>query len=104
MNLTFNDDGTESFGMREQCQETIDAFLPEKIRSAATTPAMKDLFTVDESSPKLDKERSEIFHSTVMKLAYIAKRVRLDMETTVGGCQRGQKRIGVRSSKEHWSF
>ena len=48
----------------------------------AATPALDDLFTVHEDAEKLGKVAAEIFHSTVMKLQYLAKRVRPDLLTT----------------------
>ena len=43
------------------------------------SPASDDLFTVSEKSPELTKEKREMFHSFVMTLLYLAKRVRTDV-------------------------
>ena len=59
--------------MKDQYEKAIEVF-PEEIISAASTPARKDLFTVDDESPKSDRKRIDIFHSIVMKLAFISKR------------------------------
>ena len=49
------------------------------IRGTATTPALPDLFDIDENLPKLEKERMDEFHSHVAKILYIAKRTRPDL-------------------------
>ena len=81
--MRFSGNGTVSISMKDQCEEAISAF-PERIKKTASTPARKDLFTVDDKSSRLDGKRSDIFHSIVMKLAFISKRGRMDLETSLG--------------------
>ena len=81
--MRFSGNGTVSISMKDQCEEAISAF-PERIKKTASTPARKDLFTVDDESSRLDRKRSDIFHSIVMKLAFISKRGRMDLETSLG--------------------
>ena len=83
MKIKFNDNKTMSIDMKDYCKEAIASF-PGKLRKSSTSPSKKQLFTVDDTSPSLDKERAEVFHSIVMKLAYVAKRCRVDLETTLG--------------------
>jgi hypothetical protein len=52
------------------------------VTGKAATPAGTDLFIVDPTSPKLEEKSREIFHSTVAKILYLAKRVRPDLLTT----------------------
>ena len=78
MKMRFNGNGTVSISMKDQCEEAINAY-PEKIKRMASTPARKDLFTVDDESPRLDGMRSD-----VLKLAFISKRGRMDLETSLG--------------------
>ena len=80
--LRFRDDRTVAISMVEQCKEGIAAFT-EPIQKKANTPARKDLFTIDDTLPRLGKERSDVFHSLVIKLAFIAKRSRPDLETAL---------------------
>lgn len=47
----------------------------------AATPALEGLFDVDAESPKLDESSRERFHTVVMKIQYLAKRVRPDLLT-----------------------
>ena len=82
MDLTFEDNGTVSINMKDYIVEVIEAF-PEKIRAKATSPARANLHQVDHSSPKLDKEKAELFHSLVMKLMWVSQRCRLDISTTI---------------------
>ena len=83
MKIKFNENKTMSIDMTDYCKEAI-ADFPGKLRKSSTSPAKKQLFTVDEDSPKLSEQKAEIFHSIVMKLAFVAKRCRVDLETTLG--------------------
>jgi hypothetical protein len=83
--------------MTEYVQEAIDAF-PDKLKKSATSPAKKDLFTVVLSSPRLDKVRSDIFHSLTMKLMYVSQRCRVDIVTAIAFlCTRVSK-----STEQDW--
>ena len=69
--------------MRDQLKEAFDMF-GEELEGRVATPANKNLFvSYDGSSPELDENRSEIFHSVVAKLLFIMKRGRPDIETAV---------------------
>ena len=82
MNIEILGDKKIQIDMREQLQEAIDMF-PENTTMKASSPASRYLFQVDDNAKQLNKEQSEIFHSTVAKLLFIAKRARLDIEPTV---------------------
>jgi hypothetical protein len=60
-----------------------DCLLEYGVTALAPTPAGHDLFRVNEVSPTLDKERKEAFHSRVAKLAYLSRRTRPDILTTI---------------------
>ena len=53
--------------------------LDAEVTGIAATPAAMDLFATCESDSRLENEKSELFHSLVMKLQYLAKRVRPDI-------------------------
>jgi hypothetical protein len=53
------------------------------IKGTARTPATTDLFSVDDSSKRASEKESIMFHSTVAKLLYLAKRVRPDLLTAI---------------------
>ena len=82
MKITFNDDKTVKIIMEEYVQEAISDFK-EDITTVATTPANKNLFNVNPQSPRLDKAKSDRFHSVVAKLLYISKRGRLDIQLAI---------------------
>ena len=84
--LRFCNNRTVAISMVEQCKEAIAAFT-EPIQKKANTPARNDLFTIDDTSPRLRKERSDVFHRVVMKLAFITKRSRPDLEPAMGFLQ-----------------
>ena len=73
MVITYNDDGTASLDMSRYSKEAIDDF-GEEIKRTSTTPAGKNLFDIDETSPKLSTEKAEVFHSIVAKLLYVSIR------------------------------
>lgn len=68
--------------MKDQINEAIE-WYGEKINEKPATPANKNLFSTTKKSKELNSEKSDIFHSVTAKLLYIAKRARLDIETTV---------------------
>ena len=77
---------TFDFGIRGEVKITMagyvaDLLLLRPITRGAVTPALENLFTVDDDAVKLEKDAAEVFHSTVMKLQYLAKRVRPDILT-----------------------
>lgn len=71
--------------MRQQIQEAIDKIKStgERLDDTVATPVTNKLFFVNKDCEKLDKEKSEIFHSVTAKVLFITKRVRPDLETTV---------------------
>jgi hypothetical protein len=78
MTINFRKDKTVNIGMKEYIKEAIAEFNGDITKSAAT-PARSDLFLCNDDSPKLDKQSSENFHSTVAKLLCVSKRARLDV-------------------------
>ena len=70
--------------MTEYVQEVIDTFDEESpVTSSIATPALKNLFEVNEESSRLDEHRSSIFHHCVAKLLYVSIRCRLDIILTI---------------------
>ena len=60
----------------------VESILMERKNDrGAATPASEDLFEIDTESPKLDTASREAFHTIVMKIQYLAKRVRPDLLT-----------------------
>jgi hypothetical protein len=82
MDIEFHDNGTVSVKMKEYIKEAIQDFGEDIVQSVAT-PAKKDLFKTDESSPLLSQHDSETFHSVVAKLLYVSKRSRLDIQLPI---------------------
>ena len=72
----------------------MDGYIADMLRiydveGVATTPATSGLFNVDDSSPELDLERRQQFHSRVAKILYVGERVRPDVLPTVAYVLRG---------------
>ena len=68
--------------MKSYLIECIEAF-GEGINSVAKTPAQKSLLDVDDMSPRLDQEKSDLYHHIVAKLLHVSKRARLDILPTI---------------------
>ena len=97
MNIKFNQNGTVTIDMQDYVKETLTDF-PDKLRRTAASPARPDLFHVDNTSPVLTQERSNVFHSIVMKLMWISQRCRLDIATAIAFlCTRVSK-----STQQDW--
>ena len=67
--------------MKHQLLEAIDAFeVIEKVEGTMISTAQHGLMTVNEDSERLDKHRSNVFHSVTQKLLFIKKREIPDLE------------------------
>ena len=63
MEIKYNENKTVTIGMDEYVREVIDSFSKvSPVTSSAATPAKKNLFDVDDSSPLLDDGRQKLFH------------------------------------------
>ena len=82
MDITINTDRTVTLTMDKHMRDAI-ADAGMSIAKGATTPALKNLFDVDNEATPLDKEQGDTFHRVVAKLLYVAKRVRPDILLTV---------------------
>jgi hypothetical protein len=76
MKITYAEDKSVIFDMTKMVQEVLNEYQQVK---KATSPANKDLFDVNQSSPLLASKERESFHSMVAKLLYLAKRARPDI-------------------------
>ena len=54
-----------------------------KINGGAATPAMIKLFEISEEEEDLDESRRDIFHHIVVKLLFVARRGRPDIDLTI---------------------
>ena len=79
----FSEPGQVSLAMNGYIQDVLTKF-PPPLR--ANTPALNTLFTVSPGSTSLPKTAREQYHSAVMTLHYLAKRVRPDTLTAVSFC------------------
>ena len=85
MTLDYSVDGIVTISMPkyiDECLEVFKSIAPKEVGTKSSA-APKDLFTVRDDSPKLDKQQSEQFHSLVAKMLFAAKRARPDIGTAV---------------------
>ena len=65
------------------CEKIIDEFTINIEKSQAVTiPAIKNPFKIDRSKPP-NKNKVELFHTTVARGLVLCKRVRPDIHTTI---------------------
>jgi hypothetical protein len=84
MDIKFTPHQTVQIRMIDYLKEVLETW-PEKVNRKAATPATGDLFTVGENdAPLTDERKLEIFKHVVMKLLYVAKRCRLDIQLPIG--------------------
>ena len=72
-----------SLSMDGYIKDLLIKFKPFK---PSKTPGKPDLFEIDTTSPVLGREKRELFHSAVMTLHYLAKRIRPDVLAPVSFC------------------
>jgi hypothetical protein len=53
------------------------------MEGTAATPAANSLFTINDDAEKLDGAKLDQYHHLTMKLLYLCKRVRVDLQTAV---------------------
>ena len=82
MDIEFSAYGKLSLFMKDYIEESID-FFGEEISRKVSSPAKKYLQNVDESSTILEKKNSDIFHSMVAKLLWLAKGGRPDIDPDI---------------------
>ena len=82
MSIRFLGNGDLSIGMKEYVKEAILEFGDDVSKQAAT-PARKNVFEVEATSPLLTKDKSEVYHKVVAKLLYVSHRGRPDIQLAV---------------------
>jgi len=83
LDVDYSEPGIVRVSMRKMVDTAIESFGNIKGSDTVSTPAIQDLFMVDDTLPLLDKEKLEKFHSIVALLLYIAKRARPDLLTAI---------------------
>ena len=78
MTLDYNIAGVVKIDMSHYIDKMIQEF-PEELPEKTRYPWNENLFKIDETSPRLCKEKSEIFHTFVMKGMFLSKRARPDV-------------------------
>jgi len=73
-------DRTFTVDMDFYVRQTLKDWMHLPIRN---TPGTKDLFKINDTSPLLAERSRQIFHSTIARILYLAKRVRGDIITVV---------------------
>jgi hypothetical protein len=83
MHVHFTNDNKAVITMKTYIREAIQE-LGLNINREATTPAKKTVFDMDPASCRLDTNRSDVIHSVVANLLYVATPTQIDI-LLVGG-------------------
>ena len=84
MTFDYRTKGKVKIDMSTYMSKMVEDFEKKYVLSdKAATPATTDLFGNDESSPKLDKELREDFHTFTAKGLFACKRARPDTGTAI---------------------
>ena len=80
-----------TFGVAGEVTLAMDGYVGNiltkyNVIKKAKTPATDMLFKSQETCPKISDEKKQLFHSCVMELHYLAKRIRADILTAVSFC------------------
>ena len=78
VDFEFQLDGGVTLCQKDHLLEAIEAF-GEDVSTPVSSPAQKNLFTVDETADMLDEDKAATFHSVAMKLMFVAKGSRPDI-------------------------
>ena len=84
MDFEILDNGKLKIMMKDYKIESVKAF-GEEVKCGASTPARNDLFEISdgEDNESLGEDKSDWFHHIILKLLYVSKRVRLDIDLTI---------------------
>ena len=82
MDIDLSQAGKVRVSMSPYIEQAIDAF-PERLSRTSPHPAQAGLFDVCPTSPELDPDRRDVFHTIVAKLLYVAPRARPDIIPTI---------------------
>eukprot|EP00957_Ditylum_brightwellii_P171067 13023087-Ditylum_brightwellii.AAC.1 len=65
--------------MKDYIEESIEEFLAE-LGEPCTSPAVDHLFRVHENRIKLVEKKAQQFHSTLVRMLFVCKRARPDVQ------------------------
>ena len=82
MDFDFSVEGCVKVDMTKYVKEMLEEY-PEELKGKSMTPANEKLFKVNESSTRLEKEKAEVFHTTVAKGLFLSKRARPDIQIAI---------------------
>jgi hypothetical protein len=82
MMLDYSVPSKVTFTMHDYIENLLDE-APVDMEGTAATPAANSLFTVNDDAKKLDGAKSDQYHHLTMKLLYLCKCVRVDLQTAV---------------------
>ena len=83
MEMDFSDPGTVQIKMIRYVQDMVACFPDQAaVQKAVVSPASDSLFRIRDS-PRLNKDKAEIFHNIVAKGLFVAKRARPDIMVTI---------------------
>ena len=82
MCFDYSTPGQVTIDMVDYMTKMVDEF-PFPLTKSVPTPAAENVFQVDETSPLLDQERAEIFHTFVAKALFACKHSRCDLQVAV---------------------
>ena len=80
MDLKFKNNGTVEVLMQEYINECIETF--DEVMKKENTPAKHNLFEVSDEK-KMSEGKMEVFHHILVKLLYVSKRARIDIDLAV---------------------
>ena len=93
--LDFSEPGKCKMHMHDYIKSVLKEFpYQEELKKTKSpkTPAAEHLFQIDPDAVPLDKEKADVFHTTVAKLLFLTMRTRPDLQPTVPFlCTRVQK-------------
>ena len=78
MTIDWSIDGKVIFTMYNYLEDIL-AETPDDFDGEDMTPAVSNLFQVDEACRKLDTPTADLFHCFVARFLYVAKRARPDL-------------------------
>ena len=82
MTIDWSIDGKVIFTMYNYLEDIL-AEAPDDFDGEDVTPAVSDLFQVDEACRKLDTPIADMFYRCVARFLYVAKKARPDLQVSV---------------------
>ena len=91
MTIDYSTEGEVKFYMYDYIEQVLSKVDHSLMFDPSTSPATRNLFTINDEGIKLSKHDADSFHRNVARLLFLSKRARPDIQTAIAFlCNKGK--------------